>query len=168
MTALSDLLNDAKADNSVDNLIAAAEKRGTTINGTARATVYKALNGDHAKRPREATLSMFAEIFQLDVREVRAAAGRAPGELGEWAPPAESAQLAQPVRDALDLLIKAIVNAEGGAGLAPASAPAEPSDSDAGGAAVIDIQAPPRQMGKAARKSTTRKPSTRSREQPPD
>lgn len=113
MTALSELLNEAKADRSVDDLILSAEKRlGREINPTFRSTIYRALDGSHAKRPREETLQLFADVFELDVREVRTAASRPAGELGPWVPVAEAAQLSQPVRNALDQLIKAI--AEGG------------------------------------------------------
>lgn len=110
VTALSDKLNDAKGDVSIDRLIAAAEKRsGKEIPATARAGIYKALNGQHAKNPREDTLQLWAEVFELDVRDLRAAANKPRGELGPWQPVAESARLDQDQRTALDLLIKAIV-----------------------------------------------------------
>lgn len=110
VTALSDLLNDAKGVDSIDRLIEAAEKRtGVEINRTARAGIYKALSGQHAKNPREETLLVWAEVFQLDVRDLRQAAAKPRGELGPWQPVAESARLDQEQRQALDLLIKAIV-----------------------------------------------------------
>lgn len=114
VTALSDLLNDAKGDASIDRLIEAAEKRtGAEINRTARAGIYKALSGQHAKNPREETLTVWAEVFQLDVRDLRQAAAKPRGELGPWQPVAESARLDQDQRTALDLLIKAIVRGGG-------------------------------------------------------
>lgn len=106
MTALSDLLNDAKGDRNIDLLIEAAEERGHMID---RGTVYRALAGEHAKRPREQTLTALSEVFGLDVRKVREAADRPAGELGPWDPTPESAQLDRDQRAALDRLIKTIV-----------------------------------------------------------
>lgn len=113
MTALSDFLNDHKGEDfNVDARVAAAAKDGHAID---RATVFKVLNGDHARNPREATLAALAAVFELDVRDVREAAGKPRGELGEWKPTSESARLNQEQRDALDLLIKSIVREGGGA-----------------------------------------------------
>lgn len=116
MTPLARLLLDAKGDRSVDSLIAEAERRGVTVNPTARATVYKALKGDHAKNPREETVQLFASVFALDLRDVRQAAGKPRGELGRWVPTNEAHRLDQEQRDALDALIKAIVRTGGEAG----------------------------------------------------
>lgn len=113
MTPLARLLESAKADRSVDSLIAEAERKGASINSTARATIYKALKGDHAKEPRDETLQMFAAVFGLDVREVRKAAGMARGELGPWTPTTEANRLDQDQRNALDALIKTIVKTGG-------------------------------------------------------
>ena len=112
VTDLSELLNQAKGDRSVDTLIAEAERAGSTINATARATIYKALRGEHAKHPRERTLNLFSAVFDLDVRKVREAAGRPSGELGAWEPTPEAAQLNQDQRRALDMLIKSIVKSD--------------------------------------------------------
>lgn len=110
VTALSDLLRDAKGERSVDDLIAAAEKRlGREIRPTFRATIYKALDGEHAKTPRDETLRLFADVFGLDVRDIRASVERPRGELGPWKPVDEANQLDQDQRDALDSLIKTIV-----------------------------------------------------------
>lgn len=143
VTALSDKLNAAKGDVSIDRLIAAAEKRsGREIPATARAGIYKALNGQHAKNPREDTLRLWAEVFELDVRDLREAAKKPRGELGPWQPVAESARLDQDQRTALDLLIKAIVR--GGAEDAYGPAANTDGDPDAGGGEAIKFEPPNR------------------------
>src|SRR5690349_17205760 len=93
VTALSDLLVAAKGDRSVDDLIAAAEKRGAELEPTFRATAYKALKGDHAKSPRESTLRQLCQVFGLDIRRVREAVQKPPGELGPWTPTPEADRL---------------------------------------------------------------------------
>lgn len=113
MTPLARLLNEAKGDRSVDALIAEAERGGTTVNHTARATIYRALRGEHAKNPRETTFELFSTVFSLDLRAVRDAAGKARGELGPWTPIAEANRLDQDQRTALDALIKTIVRTRG-------------------------------------------------------
>jgi hypothetical protein len=109
VTELSNLLNDAKGDRAVDRLIADAEKQGHKIH---RGTIYRALDGDHAKHPREETLQAFAAVFGVDVGELRRAVKRPAGELGPWVPTPDSAQLDRDQRRALDQLIKTIVRAE--------------------------------------------------------
>lgn len=92
VTALSDLLNLARGDRSTDDLIAAARKAGHEVD---RATVFRALKGEHAKTPRESTLTALSAVFGVDVRLLRKAAGRGMGELDDWVPPTEARQLSQ-------------------------------------------------------------------------
>lgn len=164
MTALSDLLNAAKGDRSVDRLIEAAEKRGHVVD---RGTVFRALNGDHAKRPREETLSAFAAVFELDIRKVREAADRPAGELGPWVPTSEAAQLDRDQRTALDRLIKTIVR--GGAEDARPATNTKGDDEPDGGV-VIEMTKPsrstPKQEKPAAR--DVGKPPRAKRPKPPE
>lgn len=90
MTALSDLLNEAKGDATPDDLIREARRRGVDVSPSARSNMYKALNGQHAKQPKDATLQLYAAVFRVDVRTLRNAVGRPAGELGPWIPPEES------------------------------------------------------------------------------
>lgn len=124
MTALSDLLANAKGDQSVDVLIDKAEKAtGATLD---RSVIYRALKGEHAKTPREATLQSLSDVFGVDVRKLREAVAMPAGELGPWSPTPESARLDRHQRKALDQLIKAIVRAEGAADADDASTRTEP------------------------------------------
>lgn len=155
MTALSDLLNDAKGDRSVDDLIEAAEKKsGHPIRRTFRSTIYKALEGDHAKNPREETLGLFADVFQVDIRTLRLAADKPAGELGPWVPTTEAARLDRDQRRALDALIKTIVRGRDADGQGTTN---EPPDDDGG--VVVDLPkrpdkpAPQRQRPAAARRT---------------
>lgn len=107
MTELSKLLNEAKdAGRNVDHWVEQAAKAGHDID---RATVFKALKGEHAKNPRESTLQGLAFVFDIDVRDLREAVDKPRGELGPWTPTSEAARLDQAQRDALDTLIKTIV-----------------------------------------------------------
>lgn len=129
MTALSDLLNEAKGDHSVDYLMEEARKRNVTVKDSDRSLIYKVLSGDHARNPRDSTLRLLAEVFRLKVVDLREAAGRPRGELGPWKPVDEAAQLSQPIRDAFDELIKVIVR-EGGGAHADRAAANTPGDED--------------------------------------
>lgn len=106
VTALSNLLADAKGDRSVDALIEQAEKAGHSVD---RGTVYRALKGEHAKRPREETLASLAAVFGLDIRKVREAAARPSGERVPWTPPKEADQLDRNQRRAVEQMIKALI-----------------------------------------------------------
>ncbi|WP_436699919.1 hypothetical protein [Nocardioides sp. BYT-33-1] len=162
MTALSDLLNDAKGDRSVDQLIQAARDRGVEVSDTARANAYKALKGRHAKNPTDNVLTVWSEIFGVPVTELRKAVGKPAGELGPWVPVSEAGQLSQDIRNALDDLIKAIVKEGGGAH--GAAATSEPPGE--GGGSVVQLPPRPPAAGpsgikRAARK--TGKPTARER-----
>jgi len=105
VSELSDRLRNAKGDRSIDWIVDHAARTGHEIH---RSVVAKYISGKHGPRPPEATLAALAAGLDLDVRELRALAGRQPGELGAWIPPAESASLTQEEWDALDQLIRAM------------------------------------------------------------
>jgi hypothetical protein len=73
-----------------------------------KATVYKYLNDEGAKRPPEHTIRGLAAGFELSEGEIRRLLGMPSGEDGLWRPPEESARLSRDERDALDRLIKVI------------------------------------------------------------
>lgn len=113
VTALSDRLADAKGNDSIDAIAERAAAEGHKID---RATVWRYVAGQHAKNPPDSVLRALAAGLGLDVRELRALAGKPAGELGKWTPPDESARLSQEQRNALNQLIKSIVREEGGSG----------------------------------------------------
>ena len=69
-------------------------------------------------RSSRETIRKVADALGVDQQEVTQLAGIAIGDLGLWDPPAESHKLDGPTRDALDRLIRAIVNG-GSDGVAP-------------------------------------------------
>jgi hypothetical protein len=105
VSALSDRLTEAKGDQSIDDIVARAAAAGHRID---RSAVARYLKGEHGSRPRQETLAALAAGFDLDARELRALAGRPPGELGPYVPTSESASLTAEQRQALDQLIRAI------------------------------------------------------------
>lgn len=110
MSALSDRLQQAKGERSIDAIADQAATRGHPVH---RSVVAKYLAGVHGPRPPEATLRGLAEGLGLDVRELRQLARRPRGELGPYVPVDAAASLTQRQRDALDALIKAFVTEEG-------------------------------------------------------
>lgn len=66
--------------------------------------------GNHPQNPSEKTLEGLAEVTSLSVRRLRRAAGKAEGELAPWRPPQEANRLTRRQRQALEQLIKAIVD----------------------------------------------------------
>lgn len=107
--AVRDLLAGAKPGAALDGLYAQAQRQGLKL---GRNTIAKARRGDLVN-PTDATLSALAELFGVDVRDLRAAVGRQRGELGPYVPTGRSASLTHAQRAALDQLIVAIVE-EGG------------------------------------------------------
>lgn len=106
MTALSDRLNEAKGGRGLDAIVGIAERKGHKID---RSTFNRAFNGDHAKRPRDATLRAWAAGLDIDVNELRRLCDMPEGEMGLYTGPDESARLNRDQRKALDHLIKTIV-----------------------------------------------------------
>ncbi|MFC7619104.1 hypothetical protein [Microlunatus sp. GCM10028923] len=105
MSALSDRLTEAKGERSIDDIVARAGEQGHRID---RSAVARYLKGEHGPRPRQETLAALAAGFDVDARELRALAGRPPGELGPYVPTSEAASLTAEQRAALDQLIRAI------------------------------------------------------------
>lgn len=126
MSALSDLLRQAKAGRSIDAIAQRARQRGHPIN---RATVAKYLAGEHGPRPSERTLRALAEGLGVDLRRLRRALGVPGGELGPYQPVAESARLTQVQREALDQLIRSMVARADAGNLAKADAGRDLHDS---------------------------------------
>lgn len=106
MTALSDRLNEAKGDEGLDTIVDRAHRKGHKIH---RSVFANAFNGDHAKRPQDATLRAFADGLGIDVNELRRICKMPEGEMGIYKGPDESARLNRDQRKALDRLIKTIV-----------------------------------------------------------
>lgn len=107
--ALRDLLAEAKPDVALDTLYAQAQRQGI---GIGRNTIAKARRGE-LERPSERILQALAELFGVDIRSLRRAVDRQPGELGPYIPTERAAALTQPQRDALDRLIVTIVEQGG-------------------------------------------------------
>lgn len=107
MGALSDRLWELKKEaGSIDAIEKRAKAAGYPID---RATIDKYLRGKGAKRPPESSLRALAAGFKTTVQELRRYARMPEGEREPWVPPDESARLDRDQRNALDLLIKAIV-----------------------------------------------------------
>lgn len=106
MSALSELFRSANAGRHSARAIARiAQDRGHSINHD---TAARYLRGDHG-RPDEATLLAFADVLDLDMRDVRAAAGL-PAELTTpYSPPPESSRLTRRQRKAVDEVIRAML-----------------------------------------------------------
>lgn len=116
VTALSDRLAEAKGNDSIDAIAERAASQGHAID---RATVGRYVAGGGAKNPPDKVLRALAAGLDLDVRELRALAGKPAGELGPWTPPDEAARLSEGQRRALDQLIKSIVREDVTADAAP-------------------------------------------------
>lgn len=105
MDPLTERLNDAKGDDSIDAIAERAAKVGHDID---RTTIARYVRGGRAKNPPEPVLQALAAGLGLDVRELRRLAELPHGELGPWIPPQESARLSKAQRRAFDTLIRAI------------------------------------------------------------
>jgi hypothetical protein len=77
-----------------------------------RTTAYRYFAGTHSRTPPEYVLQALADVLGCSIKEVRQAAGAAPGEDEPWVPTPESNRLSYPQRDALDALIRTMVNVE--------------------------------------------------------
>ncbi len=105
---LSSYLDTAKGDRSIDAVVAKAKSAGLSID---RATVARYVGGQGAKNPPDSVLRALAAGLDLDVRNLRALAGKPRGELGPYVPVDEAARLNEEQRRAIDALIKSIVGA---------------------------------------------------------
>jgi hypothetical protein len=107
MTRLSERLKLAFDESSIGEVTRRAEAAGHRFN---RPNFYKALRGDHARRPHDSTLREWADGLGLDVRELRQLVDLPEGDYGIYTGPDESARLNRDQRRALDRLIKTIVS----------------------------------------------------------
>lgn len=117
--ALREMLAKARPDAALDGLYAEAQRRGLKI---GRNTIARARRGEIIN-PTEETLVALADLFGLDVRDLRAAAGRQRGELGPYIPTPRASSLTQAQRAALDALIVSIVEGAHHGTQAPQQAP---------------------------------------------
>lgn len=67
--------------------------------------------GKHPRKPSEKTLQGLSEVTSIPLRRLRRSAGAAGGEAQPWTPPAEANRLTQRQRQAIEQLIKTIVEA---------------------------------------------------------
>jgi transcriptional regulator with XRE-family HTH domain len=92
-------------------LARAAHDRGHTLNHD---TAARYLRGDHG-RPDESTLIALADVLELPLADLRAAAGL-PYELtAPYVPPAEASRLTRRQRQAVDEIIRAMLDSGHGA-----------------------------------------------------
>jgi hypothetical protein len=78
-----------------------------------RTTVYRYLAGTHSPNPGESVLRAFARAMPgTSMVELRAAAGLAAGEVEPWVLPPEAQRLNRTQRAAIEVLIRAIANAQ--------------------------------------------------------
>lgn len=112
MTALSDLLK-TSIDNgtTVPEALTRMRKSGNPLD---KAQVYRAVKGQHAKRPTERVLTGLSVGFKIPVTRLREAVNAPAGELGRYVPPREADRLNQRQRNALSELIRSIGEAGNG------------------------------------------------------
>jgi len=94
-----------------------ARERGFTLNHD---TAARYLRGDHG-RPDEPTLRAFAAVLELDLADLRAAAGLPYEQTEPYLPPPEASRLSRRQRRAVDELIRSM--------LEPALPPGEVTES---------------------------------------
>lgn len=118
MTALSDLLQKAIDDGTtVSAALKRIEDAGLTVD---RGQTYKAIKGQHAKKPSEPVLKAWSVGFQIPITKMRAAVDVQAGELDPYEPPAYADRLTGDQRTALNELIRTIVEAGNGHVATPA------------------------------------------------
>ena len=107
MSALSDFLTaHIPAGKTKTDVVQALAK---TID---RTTAYRYFAGNHSRTPPEYVLQAFADVLGCSITDVRRAAGTAVGEDEPWLPTPESNRLTYAQRDALDSLIRTMVNVD--------------------------------------------------------
>lgn len=107
MSALSQLLgahNDGRL--SARAIAREARERGYTLNHD---TAARYLRGDHGK-PDEATLVALAEVLEIPLAKLRAAAGLPSESTEPYVPPAEASRLSRRQRLAVDEIIRAMLD----------------------------------------------------------
>lgn len=106
MTALSELLVAANSSRrSARALARSAQELGHTLNHD---TAARYLRGDHGV-PDEATLIAFADVLELPLRDLRAAADLPTETTTPYVPPAEASRLTRRQRRAVDEIIRAML-----------------------------------------------------------
>lgn len=109
MTQLSDALNRERKKRGNWSLRTLEGKMKDAGHNVSFSTIGLYLRGEHGK-PEERVLEGFAAVYpDLSITTLRELAGLPAGELGAWKPPEESARLNREQRDALDRLIRTIV-----------------------------------------------------------
>jgi transcriptional regulator with XRE-family HTH domain len=91
-----------------------AQQRGHTLNHD---TAARYLRGDHGS-PDEATLVAFADVLEVPLRKLRAAASLPSETTAPYVPPADSSRLTRRQRRAVDEIIRAMLE-PGSANSAP-------------------------------------------------
>lgn len=103
MSELSDLLNEARGDQSVR-----AVGRAVASHGVGESTIIPYFNGKHGK-PSVQVLEALTKVLPVSIEELYAAAGRPAGESSPYEPPIEANLLNRRQRLALDELIRSFV-----------------------------------------------------------
>ncbi len=109
MSALSDLLTSANPAMSARSLARAARERGHTLNHD---TAARYLRGDHGA-PDESTLMAFADVLDLPLARLRAAADLPHETTEPYVPPAEASRLTRRQRRAVDEIIRSMLDPAG-------------------------------------------------------
>lgn len=106
MSGLSDLLVAANRGGLSARAVARkAQERGHTINHD---TAARYLRGDHGT-PDEATLIAFADVLDVSMRKLRAAANLPAESIDPYIPPPEASRLTRRQRRAVDEVIRAML-----------------------------------------------------------
>lgn len=113
MSTLSDALAAANtAGLSARAIARAAKERGHTVNHD---TAARYLRGDHGT-PDEATLVAFADVLNVPLRALRAAADLPTESVEPYIPPPEASRLSRRQRRAVDEVIRAMLESAGASG----------------------------------------------------
>jgi transcriptional regulator with XRE-family HTH domain len=111
MSGLSDALGAANtAGLSARAIARAAKERGHSVNHD---TAARYLRGDHGT-PDESTLVAFAEVLNVPLRTLRAAADLPTESIDPYLPPPEASRLSRRQRRAVDEIIRAMLESGGG------------------------------------------------------
>lgn len=108
MSALSDLLTQAKGDRTVRDVGRSVAKKYDV----GESTVIPYFSGKHGV-PQDRVLVALAHELGLDIGDLREAAGLPRGEREPYTPPSEANLLSKRQRDAIDELIRSFVETTG-------------------------------------------------------
>lgn len=104
MTRLSDALNEAN-----ERGLSAREIANAAKPPISHTTVARFLAGTHGRRPSDDSLKSLASVLKISVMELRQLADLPAGENRPYVPPAEASQLNDRQREAVNELIRSIV-----------------------------------------------------------